>query len=77
MSEVARRQGQILCSPGRGEAGCASRCYRAAVVLSPEGLNDAKNAGEGCCCCCCCCCGNEGLDVKYVNANIMAYALMR
>lgn len=46
---------------------------RLAVVFSPEGLNDTKNAGEGCCCCG----GNEILNAKFVNANIMAYALMR
>lgn len=46
---------------------------RLAVVFSPEGLNDTKNAGEGCCCCG----GNEILNAKYVNANILAYALMR
>ena len=46
---------------------------RLAVVFSPEGLNDTKNAGEGCCCCG----GNEILNARYVNANIMAYALMR
>lgn len=46
---------------------------RLAVVYSPEGLNDTEDAGGGCCCCG----GNEISDAKYLNANILAYALMK
>jgi len=46
---------------------------RLCVVFSPEGLNDTANAGGGCCCCG----GNEIRNAKYINANILAYALMK
>jgi len=46
---------------------------RLALVYSPQGLNDTGNAGGGCCCCG----GNEIRNAKYLNANILAYALMK
>jgi len=46
---------------------------RIALVYSPQGLNDTGNAGGGCCCCG----GNEIRNSKYINANILAYALMK
>ena len=46
---------------------------RLAVVYSPEGLNDTRNAGGSCCCCG----GNELRNARYVNANILAYALTK
>ncbi|HVZ94152.1 MAG TPA: DUF4159 domain-containing protein [Phycisphaerales bacterium] len=45
---------------------------RLCIVHSPEGLNDTQNAGGGCCCCG----GNEIRNAKFINANILAYALM-
>ena len=42
-----------------------------ALVYSHEGLNDTQNAGPGCCCCG----GNEILNSREVNANLLAYAL--
>ena len=46
---------------------------RVALVYSPEGLNDTKNAGGDCCCC-----GSTEIgNARYVNANILAYALTR
>ena len=45
---------------------------RLAMIYSPEGLNDTGNAGGGCCCCG----GNEIRDAKYINANVLAWALM-
>lgn len=45
---------------------------RLAVVRSPEGLNDTQNAGGGCCCCG----GNEIRNAKFINANVLVYALM-
>jgi len=42
---------------------------RLAVVHSPDGLNDVKNA-KGCCCCG----GNEIRDPAKVNVNIFVYA---
>jgi len=44
---------------------------RLALVYSPDGLNDSGNAGGGCCCCG----GHEIRNSKYLNANILAYAL--
>ncbi|MEX0778028.1 MAG: DUF4159 domain-containing protein [Phycisphaeraceae bacterium] len=41
------------------------------LVFSPVGLNDTANAGGGCCCCG----GNEIRNAKYVNANLLVYAL--
>jgi len=41
------------------------------LIFSPIGLNDTANAGGGCCCCG----GNEIRNAKYINANILAYAL--
>ncbi|MDK1031622.1 MAG: DUF4159 domain-containing protein [Planctomycetia bacterium] len=41
------------------------------LIYSKEGLNDTANAGPGCCCCG----GNEILNARRVNANILAYAL--
>ncbi len=41
------------------------------LVYSREGLNDTQNAGPGCCCCG----GNEILNARQVNANLLAYAL--
>lgn len=45
---------------------------RLALIYSPEGLNDTGNAGGGCCCCG----GDEIRDAKYINANVLAWALM-
>ncbi|GAB4519466.1 MAG: hypothetical protein Tsb0013_23310 [Phycisphaerales bacterium] len=46
---------------------------RVALVYSPEGLNDTTNAGGDCCCC-----GSTEIgNARYVNANILAYALTR
>ena len=46
---------------------------RVALVYSPEGLNDTSNAGGDCCCC-----GSSEIgNARYVNANILAYALTR
>lgn len=44
---------------------------RIVLIYSKEGLNDTANAGPGCCCCG----GNEILNAKQVNANLLAYAL--
>lgn len=44
---------------------------RVALVYSPEGLNDTKNAGGDCCCCG----ASEIGNARYVNANVLAYAL--
>ncbi len=41
------------------------------LVYSHEGLNDTANAGPGCCCCG----GNEILNARQVNVNLLAYAL--
>lgn len=41
------------------------------MIYSPEGLNDTANSGPGCCCCG----GNEIYNARYINANILAYAL--
>lgn len=46
---------------------------RLSMVYSPEGLNDTGNAGGGCCCCG----GNEIRNAKYINANVLAYALLK
>ena len=46
---------------------------RVSLVYSPEGLNDTENAGGDCCCC-----GSTEIgNARYVNANILAYALTR
>jgi len=42
---------------------------RLAVVHSPDGLNDVKNA-KGCCCCG----GNEIREPEKINVNIFVYA---
>lgn len=44
---------------------------RVAVIFSREGLNDTGNAGGSCCCCG----GNEILNARQVNVNILTYAL--
>lgn len=46
---------------------------RLAVVYSPHGLNDTDSAGGSCCCCG----GNEIRQAKFINANLVAYALAR
>ncbi len=46
---------------------------RLAVIYSREGLSETDGAGGGCCCCG----GDEIRNAAYVNANILAYALMR
>ncbi|MFG0329003.1 MAG: DUF4159 domain-containing protein [Phycisphaerales bacterium] len=61
-------------SRGRGEDVRLYGLYiddRLALVYSPEGLNDTGNAGGGCCCCG----GVEIRNAKYINANILAWAL--
>lgn len=44
---------------------------RIALIFSEDGLNDTGNAGGRCCCCG----GNEILNAKQVNVNLLAYAL--
>jgi hypothetical protein len=44
---------------------------RLGVVFSPVGVNDTDNAGGGCCCCG----GNEIVNARALNANILVYAL--
>ena len=44
---------------------------RTVLVFSPDGLNDTDNAGTNCCCCG----GNEVKAAKYINVNLLAYAL--
>ncbi|MFU8828996.1 MAG: DUF4159 domain-containing protein [Phycisphaerales bacterium] len=46
---------------------------RLAVVYSPSGLNDTQNAERGCCCCG----GSEIRNARFINANILVYALTR
>jgi len=46
---------------------------RLAVIYSPHGLAETDAAADGCCCCG----GDEIRNAAYVNANILAYALMR
>ncbi len=46
---------------------------RIGLVFSPQGLNDTGNAGGSCCCCG----GNEIRNAKYLNANMLAYALLK
>lgn len=46
---------------------------RVVLVYSQEGLNDTAGAGGDCCCC-----GTTEIgNARYVNANILAYALTR
>ncbi|TVQ31034.1 MAG: DUF4159 domain-containing protein [Phycisphaeraceae bacterium] len=45
---------------------------RLSLVYSPEGLNDSESAGGDCCCCG----GNEIRDARFINANLLLYALM-
>lgn len=44
---------------------------RIVMVFSKDGLNDTANAGGNCCCCG----GNEVLDARKLNVNLLAYAL--
>jgi len=46
---------------------------RIAIIYSPSGLNDTQNAEEGCCCCG----GSEIRNARFINANILVYALTR
>lgn len=46
---------------------------RLAVVYSAQGLNDTKNAGGRCCCCT----GDELVSAAFINANVLAYAVLR
>jgi len=46
---------------------------RLAVVYSPEGLNSTADAGGGCCCCG----GDEIKEARFINANLLVYALVR
>ena len=51
---------------------------RLGVVFSAQGLNDSGSAGvdeKGASCCCCT--GDEILGAKYLNANIVMYAMTR
>ncbi len=44
---------------------------RVVVVFSPDGLNDTAHAQN------CCCCGGDEMDKsEYLNADILAYALL-
>ena len=58
---------------GAGELWGLSVDGRLAVVYSPHGLNDTASAGGACCCCG----GNEIRQAKFINANLVAYALTR
>jgi hypothetical protein len=44
---------------------------RLAIVFSSDGLNDTASAGGNCCCCG----GDEIVNARQVNVNILAYAL--
>jgi hypothetical protein len=44
---------------------------RIVLVFSEDGLNDTANAGGNCCCCG----GNEILNARQVNVNLLAYTL--
>lgn len=57
--------------PNRSAISVLSRNQTVRIVYSPMGLNDTANAGQGCCCCG----GNEVRNARYINANILAYAL--
>ncbi|MGP1346047.1 MAG: DUF4159 domain-containing protein [Phycisphaerales bacterium] len=46
---------------------------RICIVYSPDGLNDTDGAGDGCCCCG----GSEIREARWLNANAIAYALIR
>jgi hypothetical protein len=46
---------------------------RLALVFSQDGLNDTSHADNGCCCCG----GDEINNAEFINANLLAYALMR
>lgn len=58
---------------GAGELWGMSVDGRLAMVYSPHGLNDTASAGGACCCCG----GNEIRQAKFINANLVAYALTR
>lgn len=58
---------------GQGEVWGLHVEGRLAVVFSPHGLNDTASAGGACCCCG----GNEIRQAKFINANLVAYALAR
>ncbi len=44
---------------------------RIVLVYSPDGLNDTGNAGGNCCCCG----GNEVLNARQMNVNLLTYAV--
>jgi hypothetical protein len=44
---------------------------RIVLIYSRHGLNDTANAGSNCCCCG----GNEILNARQINVNLLAYAL--
>jgi hypothetical protein len=44
---------------------------RVVMVYSADGLNDTSNAGGNCCCCG----GNEVLNARQVNVNLLVYAV--
>jgi len=44
---------------------------RLALVYSPQGLNDTSTAGGGCCCCG----ASEIREARFLNANMLVYAL--
>jgi hypothetical protein len=51
---------------------------RLGAVFSAQGLNDSGSAGvddKGASCCCCT--GDEIIGAKFLNANIVVYALTR
>ncbi len=58
---------------GQGELRALEIDGRAALLYSPDGLNDTDDAAGGCCCCG----GSEIRQAKFINANILAYALTR
>ncbi|MEK6238367.1 MAG: hypothetical protein N2C14_26925 [Planctomycetales bacterium] len=41
------------------------------LIFSPDGLNDTGKVGGNCCCCG----GNEILNARQINVNLLAYAL--
>ena len=59
-----------------GPNGAALEAYslngRIALIFSSDGLNDTAHAEN------CCCCGGDEIDrAEFINANVLAYALLR
>jgi hypothetical protein len=60
----------------RGTAGATLEAFnhkgRIVMIFSEDGLNDTAHAEKGCCCCG----GDEIEKSEFINANILAYALL-